>query len=444
MLKILRTIYGTNRVCGIDLVHGAPPRVVLASRAKGRVIFERVDSVPEGTETVAGLPPRISLIRRLESPFSSCRKTRRVLGALLDIQMPFPLEDCYAEFTMLKTKPGGVKALASAVRKQDLHRFVADLRSVSFDPAFIDVEGVALWEESLRILPAAYGSARIAVLKLETEGSTLVLGSADEIISSHSLTSLDPVYIKRLLVAAFGLPSEVDWRICGGLALGDSPGKFIEGLGSEWKGRILCHDEPDLFLARALANRVLVGGPDLINLRQGDDAHERIEESARGKLVALSIVLAGCGLLLAALSLGSGLMMDIKIRSLDRIFTDRAVLAAGGSLGGAKGLDALQRAEKAVAGKLRRSRPLLAPFEPSPADILREIGGLASKQNLLIEYASISRDMMVIEGIADSWDAPELLKSLVSAKGYQAELERNESLAEERVRFKISAGEQHK
>lgn len=441
MFRILKTIYGERRVCGVDFTQGAVPRLVSASLINGRTVCRAEESCPRDADTVFALPPRSSLIRRLKSPFKSLRKTKSILPSLLDIHMPFSLEECSVAFTDLSREAGGpITAVASAVRRQDLRKFISDAKSLTgLDPMFVDVEGIALWDESIRQKPPVSAVSCLAVLKIEDTSASLVLGSGDKIISAHSLSSIDTNLVKRLLVSAFGSQSPLDWRVCGGGATKEIIARLIEELGVEWKGPFLMHEDPESFLARAVALRLLRGGADFINLREGEDSHERVVAAASSRTRALSVIMSVSGVLLIVLTVAASILMDLRIRRLEQEFTKRAVSLAGGSLGGAKGVDAVRRAEKAVDGSLMESRPFLAPFKASPAELLSGIASESASLKLLIESAEISDGSISITGTSENWSSAEPLRAFVLSKGYSTELERHESLVDESVRFKISS-----
>ena len=102
-------------------------------------------------------------------------------------------------------------------------------------------------------------------------------------------------------------------------------------------------------------------------------------------------------------------------------------------------MDALRKAEKAVAKKLEQAQPLLAPFEPPLQLLVREIAAVAGKHELLIENLTVSRSEITINGTAASWKEPEALLGYLRASGIAVDLERKESIADESVRFTLSS-----
>jgi len=143
-----------RKCVGVDIA-GEKPIAILAERTRrGRITWSPMHDrgTPTGGATaggilvVAALRCRESLVRRLEAPFSSCRKARKVLPTLLDIQLPFPVEDCLCNFIGLhRTKERKVRALAVAARRIDVRRRLDALHTLGIDPVVLDQEGLALW-----------------------------------------------------------------------------------------------------------------------------------------------------------------------------------------------------------------------------------------------------------------------------------------------------------
>ena len=265
---LLDSIFKKRKVCGVDLSASRGRVCVVGMWERGRIFFSKGEEIPESCDLACAIPPRASLIRRLDSPFSSPSKTQRVLPSLLDVQMPFSLEECNVAFTHLRKKTDGkMTAVASVARTADLVRFLDDQRAAGLDPVHVDVEGVALWEGSLEELPVPERGSRVAVLKVEPDGTTLVLGHDGLLVAAHALSDLAPVRARRLLVAAFGSPSVIDWRLCGSGCRDSACDEMLASLGKEWVGSTFIHEEPEAFLARAITRRAAESGLNSVNLR---------------------------------------------------------------------------------------------------------------------------------------------------------------------------------
>jgi hypothetical protein len=437
---MFRAMFSQNRICGVDVSHSEKPVYVCAHLEKGEPSFEAVPAVPAGWDAAAALSPRVSLIRRIDSPFLSPGKSLRILPSLLDVQMPFSIEECVYSFSNVAPRDDGkITALACAARQTDIVSFLECSEADGIDPLYLDAEGLALWDGSVSESQPVGLSGAVAVLKVEGDGGVLVLGEGTTIASAHALSALDGAHLKRLLLSAFGAARLVDWRLCGSAAEGAAVRACVEAVGTEWIKDITVHSSPSQFLARAIARRALLANKDSVNLRAGAVLHPELEAREDRRTKTASAVLAGCGILIALLAFVSNIAVDAKIASIEAEFLEKAESLAGGSLQGAAGQQALQRAESSVSKKLVAAQPILAPFEPSPQVILRSISDHASREGLLVEVANVSPGAITVEGTAATWKAPESLRLLLISNGYTVKMDRQEALAEESVRFTITA-----
>lgn len=437
---LLDSIFKKRMVCGVDLSSSGKRVCVLALRGRGKLCFTSGTEVPEGADVACAAPPRLSLIRRLESPFSSAGKTRRVLPSLLDVQMPFSLEECSVAFTHLEASPEGkISALASAARRSDLGKYIDDLKVAGLDPMYMDAEGVALWGGSLEEQSASSGLSRIAVLKVESDASTLVLGQNGRLLAAHALSDLDPARVNRLLISAFSSPVPVEWRLCGSQSGEGSCNGLLSSLGRDWVSSTFVHSEPEAFLARSLARRAASNSPDAVNLRQGTLLHKELSARSDKRTRTVAALLLTCGLALVTLTVGLNKLLEQSIDAQERDFLRRASELAGPSLGNATGIYAIPIIERKVSKTVEAAQPFLAPFQTSPQQMLRELARRAADGELLIERASVSYSDISIEGTAPSWRTPELMVTFLKSKGMRVTLDREESLASETVRYTVTA-----
>lgn len=138
---------------------------------------------------VAGLPAGLGFARWLTTPFSSRDKARRVLASLLDIQLPFPLEQCVYAFPEFdRTSDGNVRTLAVAARTEDVRARLAILQEHGLDPELIDHAGLACWALAEAEHPAPPGTQR-AIMLTDADQCMLVLGKDGAFQSVHAFRS---------------------------------------------------------------------------------------------------------------------------------------------------------------------------------------------------------------------------------------------------------------
>ncbi len=434
----MKSLFTERQVCGADL--GAEkPVYVLGYRDGSNILFQNAPEMPGSCDIACALPGRTSIVRRLKSPFSSLKKTRRILPSLLDVQMPFSIEDCATAFTQLAPgEEGKIEAVAAAARKTDIQAYLDSIAERGIDPVYLDAEGLAMWHGSIHEVPPERNECR-AVVKLEKEGAALCFGIGSRILGSHAVSALEAGTVRRLLSASFDPPARVNFFLTGSRAELPSSKDAIEAIGTEWVRAIRTHDKPGEFLARALARRAILGGSHGVNLRRDEMAHAGGTAAERSRSLALSGVLAACGLFLAGAALTLNAVAGARLRGIEDEFTSGASQVSQGRLGGASGIHALQVAEKAVEKRLAAAEPLLAPFQPSLLVRVREIAAKSGEYGLVLEEARINASQAELKGRAASWSLPEKLTSFLRQQGLVVDLKREESLVDESVRFVITA-----
>ena len=140
-----------GRTClGVDGTEDAP-LAWSAVRKRRTIAFTRhpAGTPAAGTPVAAALPVHSTFSLRLRAPFSSVAKAEKVWPALLDIQLPFPLDSAVYRFLApVRTADGQVETLAVAIRREDLAAWQARWQAAGFAPWVADHEGLALWSRS--------------------------------------------------------------------------------------------------------------------------------------------------------------------------------------------------------------------------------------------------------------------------------------------------------
>ena len=130
-----------------------------------------------------------SLTCRLQAPVKSTRKAKMVFPSLLDVQLPFPLENCVFEFTdCIKNPDQSVETIAVAALKKTLETQLASCKAAGCDPEIMDHEGLALWEESLLEMEENGPEYKITARLRDKGATTLVIGKKRKFINAHSVS----------------------------------------------------------------------------------------------------------------------------------------------------------------------------------------------------------------------------------------------------------------
>ncbi|MBU0714687.1 MAG: hypothetical protein KJ964_04965, partial [Verrucomicrobia bacterium] len=316
------------------------------------------ESAHSGGVTVGCLAVQESLTLWLNSPLVSRAKAEKVLPSLLDIQLPFPVEDCLYRFVEFRRTPEGtVSALVCAARREAIQACLERYQVQGTDPMLLDHEGLALWTQSLVERPAEPRRHRVLIC-LANDHVTLVIGCGERYGNAHSLqmpachesldfardlesverqaspesaegrSASDGDLVNRLqLILHAGLPVGVgvQWLFCdartGEAAVVDM---LHRSLTLVWPGPLTLIEEPASFLARALCARALKRGPLRCNLRQQAFTHRAVLRAADGRARAAAVGILIAGILLAGFSLTSRLLGE---RRLNRVKSEIAAVA---------------------------------------------------------------------------------------------------------------------
>jgi hypothetical protein len=399
------------RAYGVDLT-GAVAIVVCARRA-GRgvqvtpVQVDAAHPLPVGRRdaVATAMPPRESLAMWVRAPFASLRKARRVFPTLLDIQLPFPLDDCLYRFLGAARVGQGdtaaVEALGVVVRRSDLDHRLASLSALGIDPHVVDLAGLALWDGSLEAVPPSATESDRVVVCLAGD-ATVVAGRSGRYGGVQSIADADPAAIDRFLLAQLGSDwrsrasqgSTVRWIWCGsGAANGGAVESLQTALALPAAVAVTTPDDPARFLARALAVRALQSGALRCNLRAGEREHPAvIRRMTKRRLMVATMILAA-GLLLIGAAFVAQRVAGRRLAVLQRAVRERASAVVGYPVV-ARGEDAEQVVARAVERQMTALRPFRAMFAPSLLetliDAVRGVGAAGCAiQTLTLSHAEL-------------------------------------------------------
>ncbi|MBT3191841.1 MAG: hypothetical protein HN341_04735, partial [Verrucomicrobia bacterium] len=462
---------------GIDAA-GSERCMVRGERSGQRITWKAVPfdrdelaaAVARGVSVACSMPTGIGLATWVRVPFSSTSKALRVFPSLLDIQLPFPLEECCSCFTeplqlpaealpfsvagdsaalkggeaLVKPTPG-VSALSLVARSVDVEARLAALADEGIDPHVLDCEGVALWTQALREIPPAAreGSPVRAIVFMRGQTGFMVIGRGPHFWSAHRVQAGNVLALGRFIRAqtrGSDQPLSMEW-IWGGRDV-DAPGPILEfrnDVEQRWPGRSITVDEPESFLARALATRALLPGPLRGNIRSGALAHAGAKARTDGTRLRSAMVLLVAGVLLCIVPSLWGYAIASRQRALATQFSARLNGMMGYAVG-QKGAHAFLTAERELAARTLQREPIAAAFKPSLlADLTEALSGIG-EFDVHIEHFALTDEGLQIRGSAPSGATETLLREAFSMAGYEAKVTLGDNAEDgERFAFVVSA-----
>jgi len=437
---------------GIDIGEGSPI-IVKATKAGGSLAFERVTldalaAPPESSIIVGSLLQKESFTRWLTASINSAQKAKKVFPSLLDIQLPFSVEDC--EYAILQTSPApeqtGTRGLATGARNVDIEKRLTHFSAVGVNPHLLDQEGIALWTQALEESPFVNGSPELRLIVYwAPDRVTLALGKKEEFLGAHTMRQWDADQIHRILKSYFPVPPPLtQWFITGPQATlpaaAESP---LASLSNRWPGPVKMTREPDTFFARALATRALTPGLLRCNLRTGQFLHPVLtrREAKRPYQWATALLVAGLGL--CTLNIAWLAFASHRTAEIQNTFRSLACEITGSPLGIPPGQEVLT-SRRAIESQTRDMGPFLAATDTPLIPMLKAILIVAREENLSLETLTLSRENMVIHGFAPNWPKAEAASRRLNQQGWVATLERKEAPAGDgRSAFVIGLGRSH-
>ena len=388
-----------------------------------------------------------SLTLWLDTPFTSKNKALRVLPSMLDVQLPFPLEDCCYCFVHFQRKTANtISVLAVAARRAAVQQCLDSYRSFGIDPMVIDHEGLALWQQSGAEKPVQPDMTRI-VVNLEPDHISFALGSGNLFLNSHSLqmpggagAAITPEEthrrMHRILCAELHPGQPVEWIFCGALA---RQAEFINALhrllNVEWPGAAMVLESPDTFLPRALATRALGSGRFLCNLRRQELTHPAVQAVRRRHSAHAGILLLLTGILLCLFNLAWDTIGSFKFNN-----AKREIGRLTGELAPGRAVPYGQEAaevRQVVQKRLTEFEPLLNVFAQPLSIRLAEIINSGRKADLNYTRLELSRGKLSIQGTTEDWNNCELLTKRLDAMGCKVEIERGDAEDDNLVHFTV-------
>lgn len=443
---------------GIELA-GSEALVVRADR-RGCRIMERVRLGEDGLRGVArmaarekarlaaAIPVRDSFTQWIQAPFSSVSKARKVFDSLLDLQIPFPVEDCMRAYTRTELNADrNVETLAVGAERDSLAQLLDQLQADGIDPEVVDHEGLALWDMAAEELPFDAEVPRL-LIHLGVDRMVVVAGRPDRFAFARSSRivwdgsrlkagEIDRISRRMLrLVAAETGEENAEIIICGPQAEDfDERKELSDALGLSGRCEYLELENPAAFLASALARRALGRGRRGINLRGGDMRHPAVAAAQVGRERRRALLALAAGILLCAGNIVFARMLLGEERAVQRRLQRRAREVSGMERV-PRGME-VKTVREELAKRRAAERRLEGLFKPSEGALALKMTAFAARNGIRFDRIDLRDGKALIAGTASDWDSCRLLADFMEGSGYAAELERQDAGVDERVHFSI-------
>ena len=457
-----KTAYGLDVSAGRFMLarcgrRGAP-QVVLAAAADSdearRAMQAAAAEAAKGAAALAvAAPAALTAVRRLRAPFASVRKAAKVWPALLDVDLPFPVESAACFYGAPRVENGGTAALAAALRRSDLETFLETCRAAGADPTHCDAEALALWSQHLAEAPPARADGVRALVWLGAEHVVVARGRGAEFMAAHVLRAsplADPQAFAALWAGrarqilavhlAETSATELDlWWTGPGAEDEARLADLRRALPAEIACRHETHRQPASFLARALARRAADGSG--VNFRSGPDAHPavvRAESRARRRAY---LGVAAAALLVLALNLGEAVARRGRLAAAQRELAALARAVAGEAV--PRGQETLM-VERAISRRDEETKPFRVARDPAGmetqfARVLEEAAALGVE----ISQLGLSPAAISLRGAAPNQSVVEAFADRLENEGWSVQSEASGPAPDGRPQFILKGMVRH-
>ncbi len=458
-----KTAYGLD-VAGGRLVlarcgrRGAPQIVLAAAADSDEARRAWQAAAAEAAKGAAALavaaPAALTAVRRLRAPFASVRKAAKVWPALLDVELPFPVESAACSYGCPRVENGGTVAVAAALRRHDLAAFLDTSRAAGAEPTHCDAEALALWSQFVAEAPPARADGARALVWLGADHVAVVRGRGAEFMAAHVLRASpladDPQAFAALWASrarqilsahlAETGAAELDlWWAGPGAEDETRLAELRRALPPEIACRHETHRQPASFLAQALARRAADGSG--VNFRTGAAAHPAVVRvQARARRRAYLGVAAAAGLVLA-LNLVETAARRGRLAAVQRELAALAQAVAGEAV--PRGQESLM-VERAISRRDEETKPFRVAADPAGMETqLARVMEEAAVLGVEISQLGLSPAAISLRGAAPNLPVVEAFADRLGSAGWTVQSETSGTAPDGRPQFILKGMVRH-
>lgn len=437
----------------------AAPQVALAAAADSeearRALQAAAAEVAKGAAALAvAAPAALTVVRRLRAPFASARKAAKVWPALLDVDLPFPVESAACFYGAPRADNGGIATLAAALRRGDLEAFLETCRAAGADPTHCDAEALALWSQHLVEAPPARPDGVRALVWLGADHVVVARGRGADFLAAHVLrasplagdpqafTALWAGRARQILAAHLAETgaTELDvWWTGPGAEDEARLADLRRALPADVACRHETHRQPASFLARALARRAADGSG--VDFRSGAEAHPAVVRAASRQRRWTYLGVAAAAVLVLALDFGEAAARRGRLAAAQRELETLAQAIAGETV--PRGQEVLL-VERAISRRDEETKPFRVARDPAGMETqLARVLEAAAALGVEISQLGLSPAAISLRGAAPNPPVVEAFAARLEAGGWNVQAEASGTAPDGRPQFILKGMVRH-
>lgn len=385
----------------------------------------------------ASLPVSSSSTRWLTAPYPSIAKAKRVFPALLDIELPLPLESCEYGFIDTSLDQNQVRTLAFAAPHATINKRLDELRANQLDPHVLDHEGLALWQHHCRQARPSTGLQFIVYLGenrtvwvagegnqfLGAQSTQSSYQAATQSASSRDASVTESVrswqdrssrFLRTWMKQAKNQRPRMYW-VGPGAAHADALSNLQTAL-ADINAEHHEHANPRSFLAAALAANLVDSETTPLNFRTGTNLHPLLRALYQRSLYKIAAAMGAAAILLVLLNTGTSLILQQRMKQADAHIMERAREITG--MARLPRRQELTLSRRTMTEAEQSVRPLAAFFEQPLADELQRILSLAEEHQWTLDSITLDEQSLRLRGTVPSRAASESVAIPLEQEGW--------------------------
>ena len=411
------------------------------------------EAVQGAAALAVAAPAAQTAVRRLRAPFASVRKAAKVWPALLDVELPFPVESAACFYGAPRVENGGTATLAAALRRSDLEAFLETCRAAGADPTHCDAEALALWSQHVAEAPPVRAAGVRALVWLGSDHVVVARGRGAEFMAAHVLRSsplADPQAFAALWAGrarqilathlAETSATELDlWWTGPGAEDETRLAELRRALPAEIAYRHETHRQPASFLARALARRAADGSG--VNFRTGPAAHPAVVRAGFRARRRACLGVAAAAVLVLGLNLGEAAARRGRLAAVQRELAALAQTVAGEVV--PRGQEVLM-VERAISRRDEETKPFRGAADPAGMETqLARVLEAAAALGVEISQLGLSPAAISLRGAAPNQPVVEAFADRLGSDGWTIQSENSGTAPDGRPQFILKGMVRH-